>query len=128
MRALSVRQPWAWLIVHGPKRVENRDWATHYRGPLLIHAAKTMTQDDYDACQIFVAGFSDMRLPDPAQIDFGGIVGTCVLIGCVEHLDSPWFCGQYGFVLSSVEPVPFLPCRGFPGMWDQPYEPTATRG
>ena len=39
MKALSVRQPWAHLIVTGIKRVENRFWETPYRGPLLIHAA-----------------------------------------------------------------------------------------
>ena len=36
--ALSVRQPWAWLIVSGLKDVENRPRRTHYRGSLLIHA------------------------------------------------------------------------------------------
>ena len=30
--ALSIRQPWAWLIVNGYKDIENRDWKTHYRG------------------------------------------------------------------------------------------------
>src|SRR6516165_9385512 len=39
MKALSVRQPFAHLIVTGIKRIENRFWATPYRGPLLIHAA-----------------------------------------------------------------------------------------
>jgi hypothetical protein len=39
MRALTVRQPWAWAIFHG-KPVENRSWATKYRGDLLIHARK----------------------------------------------------------------------------------------
>ncbi len=38
MKALSVRQPFAWAIVHGGKDVENRSWATSYRGPVLIHA------------------------------------------------------------------------------------------
>jgi ASCH domain len=40
MKALSVRQPWAWLIIAGHKDVENRSWTTTYRGPLLIHAAR----------------------------------------------------------------------------------------
>lgn len=35
---LTIRQPWAWSIVHGRKRVENRSWQMNYRGPLLIHA------------------------------------------------------------------------------------------
>lgn len=41
MRALSLWQPWASLIALGEKKIETRDWATKYRGPLLIHAAAT---------------------------------------------------------------------------------------
>lgn len=41
MKCLSVRQPWAAWIVLGAKDVENRSWATKYRGPLLIHAGQT---------------------------------------------------------------------------------------
>ena len=42
MKAISVRNPWAWAIAHGGKRVENREWQypPTYRGPLLIHASK----------------------------------------------------------------------------------------
>ncbi|MCB2188832.1 MAG: ASCH domain-containing protein [Deltaproteobacteria bacterium] len=42
MKCLSIRQPWASLIVAGMKDVENRSWATKYRGPVLIHAAATV--------------------------------------------------------------------------------------
>lgn len=42
MKCLSVRQPWAHLILNGPKDVENRIWAPAYRGPLLIHAGLTL--------------------------------------------------------------------------------------
>jgi len=42
MKAILIRQPWAWLIVHGYKDVENRTWSTKYRGPILIHAGKTL--------------------------------------------------------------------------------------
>jgi hypothetical protein len=46
--ALSIRQPWAWLILHAGKDIENRDWPTKYRGPFLIHASKGMTRDEYE--------------------------------------------------------------------------------
>ncbi len=39
LRVLSLRQPWAWLIVNGYKDIENRSWRTNHRGPLLIHAS-----------------------------------------------------------------------------------------
>jgi hypothetical protein len=50
MKALSIRQPWAWLIVNGYKDIENRSWATKFRGPVLIHAAKGMTGAEYNHC------------------------------------------------------------------------------
>ena len=42
MKAISIRQPWAWLVVHGYKDVDNRTWATKHRGPILIHAGKAL--------------------------------------------------------------------------------------
>ena len=41
MKAISIKQPWASLIVHGIKDIENRTWATKYRGKVLIHASGT---------------------------------------------------------------------------------------
>ncbi|WP_229215634.1 ASCH domain-containing protein [Duganella sp. CY15W] len=40
MKALSIRQPWAWLIVNGYKDIENRSWSTNVRGKVLVHASK----------------------------------------------------------------------------------------
>lgn len=115
--ALTVRQPWAWLIVQGWKPIENRDWWTRFRGPFLVHAAKCMTRDEYEACRIFVAGFSSVRLPPMEALERGGIVGSAVLVDCVEAHDSDWFCGRYGFVLEQARPLPFVPCRGALGFW-----------
>lgn len=49
MRALTVQQPWAWAIARGWKPVENRSWVTHYRGPLVIHAATRWDADVVEA-------------------------------------------------------------------------------
>lgn len=49
MKALSLRQPWAHAVLHLGKRVENRDWAgCSYRGPVLLHASKTLVLRDFD--------------------------------------------------------------------------------
>jgi len=49
VKAISVRQPWAYAILHLGKRVENRDWrGCSYRGPVLIHAAKTLVLRVFD--------------------------------------------------------------------------------
>lgn len=38
MRAITIRQPWASLLVLGYKQFETRSWKTSYRGPIAIHA------------------------------------------------------------------------------------------
>jgi hypothetical protein len=123
MRALSIRQPWAWLIVHGFKPVENRDWSTEYRGPLLIHASKTITQKGYAE---IVAGLAEALgdrapvLPPLAQLQLGGIVGMVDVVDCVTAHDSPYFTGPHGFVLADPQPLPFLPWKGQLGFFDVP--------
>jgi len=112
MKALSIRQPWAWLIVQGFKTVENRSWRTHYRGPILIHASQGMTRDEYHfACSIArAAGMKN--LPARDRLLRGGIIGRAHLVDCVPHHDSPYFFGPNGFVLENPEPLKFFRMPG----------------
>ena len=120
MRALSIRQPWAWLILHGGKDIENRDWRTNVRGRVLIHASKGMTRDEYaggyETCQE-IAG---LTLPRLERLERGGIVGAADIVDCVNRSDSPWFFGTFGFVLRNVRPLPFTPYKGALGFFDVP--------
>ena len=50
MKALTLTQPWATLVAIGAKKIETRSWATKYRGPLAIHAAKGMPRSSEVAC------------------------------------------------------------------------------
>ncbi len=117
MKALSIRQPWAWLILHAGKDIENRQWAAHHRGELLVHAAKGMTREEYwDACA-FVATSPAIeawlpKIPPAGQLERGGVVGVVELVDCVRASTSPWFVGEYGFVLRNPRPAPFRPLRG----------------
>lgn len=133
MKALSIRQPWAWLIVNGHKDIENRVWPTQVRGPILIHAGKGMTQTEYEEACAFIDSKSSLRhlnaiLPAPADLDRGGIVGQAEITGCFKNHPSPWFVGEYGFLLRNARPLP-LPFRPFTGMLgffevpDQPDQP-----
>jgi hypothetical protein len=118
VKALSIRQPWAWVILNGGKDIENRTWKTDYRGEFLIHASKTMTRSDYEAAYIFCCGlpaeFAKFTFPsfDEMLKQRGGIVGKAKIIDCVRQSNSPWFCGDYGFMLTNPEPVPFRPLSG----------------
>lgn len=99
VRVLSVKQPFAWAIIEGRKRVENRLWTTNYRGPVLIHAGVTVCgQVEFD-------GLKDtFRLvaPSRAGIDRGCIVGVVELVDVVTRKNAKrfgrWFQGRYGWV------------------------------
>lgn len=119
MKALSIRQPWAWCILHGSKPVENRSWWTSYRGPILIHAAKGMTRDEYEDARDFAASLG-VTLPPAEELPRGGIVGRARLVDCVREHDSPWFFGKWGFLLAEPEPLPFTPFKGALGIFDVP--------
>jgi hypothetical protein len=123
MKALSVRQPWAWAIFHG-KDIENRFWSTRFRGTVAIHAAKGMTQEEYESARDFMFGnvaLTDMPLF--GQCQRGAIVGLVDIVDCVTESDSPWFQGDYGFVLVNPRPLKEpIPCRGMLNFWDVPAE------
>lgn len=124
---LSVRQPWAWLIVNGYKTVENRTWHTSFRGRFLVHAAKTMTRSEWYRAACFVRKFDPLlvvKMPNPEMFGsglsggmlggagLGGIVGEATLHDCVSSYDSPWFEGPYGFALKNAQALPFVLVRG----------------
>lgn len=115
--ALSVRQPWAWLIVQGLKDVENRTWHTTHRGPVWIHAARGMTDEEYQDGAELAWENGHIKLPAPSQLLRGGIVGQAIITDCVAFSDSKWFCGPVGFVLKEQKIVPFKECRGMPGFF-----------
>ena len=77
MKALSIMQPWAWLIANGHKDIENRSWPTRYRGPVLIHAGKR--EDEGFDPRDFKSLDSLEHTPWTGDIDadYGGIIGEC---------------------------------------------------
>ena len=82
MKALTLTQPWASLVALGFKRVETRSWATRYRGPLAIHAAKGFPAW---ARQFAEEERAIGRLP--ARLPFGAVICTVELIGCCPAQD-----------------------------------------
>lgn len=74
MKVLTIKQPWATLIMQGDKRFEFRSWQTKYRGDLLIHAGKGI---DKEAMKRLVK-----YLPD--EIPLGKILGKVTLVDCIR--------------------------------------------
>lgn len=108
MQAISVRQPYAWLIVNGYKDIENRTWPTRFRGTLLIHAAGKLHRDMGWVREI--AAEEGIKLP--ARFSTGGIVGVVEVVSCVQRHRSDWFHGPYGFVLTRPKTLPFYKVSG----------------
>ena len=117
MRALSVAQPWAWAIIHGPKRIENRTWSTNYRGPLLIHASKSRQWLD---------SANEDELPGrPADGDFvyGAIIGVVELLDCVpvkQVAGQPFAEGPWCWVLGNPRAIESITYRGQQNLFHVP--------
>ncbi|KVM92290.1 ASCH domain-containing protein [Burkholderia stagnalis] len=129
MKALSIRQPWAWLVAAVNKDIENRTWRTSYRGPLLIHASAGMTRQEYeDAFQFALeAGGIQLahRMPGVKELERGAIIGLADLFDVVSpsRRASPWHIeGCYGLAVRNARQLPFIPYTGRLGIFDVPDE------
>lgn len=118
MIALSILQPWAWLIVNGHKDIENRTWSTHRRGRFLVHAGKKWGPTQRADLAWVGQHFPHIELP--TEFELGGVVGEARLADCVWDSRSPWFFGPCGLVLVDAKPLPFLPYRGQLGWFRVP--------
>ena len=116
MKAISIQQPWAWLIVNGYKDLENRTWATKHRGRVLIHAPKTVDKAAFQAQRDWVR-LCGIQVPD--DLPTGAIVGAATITGTVTASHSPWFEGPIGIQLTDTvayaEPIP---ARGQLGVYE----------
>ena len=121
MMALSIRQPWAYLILKAGKDIENRCWPTRIRGRILIHASKGCTHGELSDAMEFASDAIGRPInADLKTIPRGGIIGSVEIVDCVSKSDSPWFVGEFGFVLRDPQPLPFVPWKGQLGFFNVP--------
>jgi hypothetical protein len=117
LRALSIRQPYAWAIIRGFKPVENRSWSTDFRGTFLIHAGKLEERDDVELVirQLSIeTPYSYQALMEDYQANqgLGCIVAVAKIVDCVTYHKSHWFYGPYGFVIENPLPIKPIPYKG----------------
>ena len=82
MKVLTIKQPWATLIIQGDKRFEFRSWQTKYRGDLLIHAGKGIDKEAMKRVKKYL----------PENLPHGKILGKVKLVDCIKM--SPEFKKQ----------------------------------
>lgn len=142
MKALTVKNPWAWAVFHG-KNVENRKCRTNHRGPLAIHAGLTWSTRGATDPRVLAVhrGFQTPLQATRDRIDpaehtdccfvFGAVIGVVDVVDChlaVSDCCGPWGLDPGGFhwVLANARALPFaVPCRGRLGVFDLP-DPVAT--
>ena len=122
MKAITLKEPWASLVVNGYKTYEFRSWKTSYRGKILIHAAKSCDKNNIDRFNSY-------------NLDYGNseIIGEAEIIDCVKVDDElrkkllkvdnvvyseSGFNETYAFVLSNCKKYDkYIPCKGKLNIW-----------
>lgn len=127
MKALSIKQPWAYLICSGYKDIENRNWRIgresapgfHLELParIYVHASKT-SECDEDTLRWVAERLEPEQYFDVEQAHMtGAIIGEVTITACVTESASRWFVGPYGFVLKDAKlydrPIPYRGQLGF---------------
>lgn len=95
---LSLRQPWAWLILNGWKDCENRSWKSQFAGRVLIHASLNLKDYLDDAKKIRELG---VCVPSIESIQVGGIVGCATFAIQRGFMASAWFSGPFAWPVNS---------------------------
>lgn len=114
LKAISIRQPYAFLVAHGFKDIENRVWPTDFRGRVLIHASSNFASMSYEERRRLehLVGYHPRIWHRLLEDKRSGIVGEVDITDCVTKHNSIWFSGPYGFVLKNARPTDLKPCKG----------------
>lgn len=122
-RVLSVRQPWAWLLMSGLKDVENRTWSTPFRGWFHVHAAKKDDPEAWAAARELCLRLTGLEIPEEiVRSMMGGYVGIIRLDDCKPGNESfsPWVdddvVGAVAWEVSGATPYRFVPAKGRLGL------------
>lgn len=128
MKAITILQPWASLIACGAKRIETRSWSTKYRGPLTIHAGRTVPNMDFFPPREEKALWNE-------DTQFGKVIAIAELVDCVEmtieriaawrntygddeiafgHFEP----GRYAWILANVRRIEPVPAKGRQRLWE----------
>ncbi|UED70754.1 ASCH domain-containing protein [Brevibacillus sp. HD3.3A] len=147
MKALTIHQPWATLIALGEKRFETRGWATKYRGPIAIHAAKKVDKDacDMEPIRSVLAkhGYTADNLPTGAVVATAQLTGSYMIYDTIDNgihivrcpndeydftkVEFIWrpesvfghfAAGRFAWEMTNVKQIDPVPAVGRQGLWN----------
>lgn len=120
MKALTIKQPWASLIVNDIKHYEFRSWKTNYRGKIYIHAGLS-------------TDLNELKKYEEYNLEFinGAIIGEAEIIDCIlvddefknkilkENKKVYQNGSGYAFVLINIKKYEKpIYCKGKLGLWN----------
>jgi len=116
MKALSIKQPWVWAILHAGKDVENRSWQRSHRGWLALHASGQPRRG-----AVMPRG---IHCPELKTLDYSAICGVARVVDMRTTSRSKWMYRpddgsiNYGWILAEVTALPKpIACKGALGLW-----------
>lgn len=137
LRALSLTQPWATLVVTGEKKIETRSWATRFEGVIAIHASKGFPKDDRMLCydEPFLSSLERHGYAGSDSLPVGKLIGTARVMGCRRTEDIAFQVGDRESEFGNYGPSRFawmladftffrvlIPCVEHLGLWKVPSE------
>lgn len=126
MKVISIKEPFATLIMKDIKHIETRSWKTNYRGELYIHASGKSIAKEYLNNDMILGLIKDM------QLNYGNIICKCNLIDCIymdeqfiekikknpiEYACGLYKVGRYAWVLKDIEPIVPISAKGKLNIW-----------
>lgn len=120
MKTITIKQPWASLIVSGLKDIENRSWKTNFRGRVLIHAGKARDKQ-YGMPRELFANDKVYSVITEKELPQGAIIGSVEIVDCVKNHPSSWAIeGDWHWVLANpvMFPEPITGVKGKLSFWD----------
>lgn len=128
MKVLSIKEPYATLIMHKKKTIETRSWKTNYRGELYIHASKSNVAKEY----LEKEGLNE--LIKDVSMNYGCIICKCHLVDCIymteeyiekmkkedpqEYVCGAYSVGRYAWILENIEVIEPIEAKGKLGIWN----------
>lgn len=128
MKAITLHEPWASLVIWGEKKFETRSWSTSYRGRIAIHAGKRWTAAQ--AALLYQFPFDGTFVGTPLPLPLGCVLGVCELVAVhrtedlldltpIEDAFGDFSNGRYAWEMRVIHRFETpIPAKGFQQLWD----------
>lgn len=136
-KAISIKQPYATLLLMGIKKFETRSWKTKFRGEICIHSSKAVDKEGMKILkEVLGQKFNSLDFPT------GAILGKIQILDCfqcvkkdnnrvlldngkeISNTESEYYFGDFSVGRYAWEIKPIIKfenpiyCNGKLGIWE----------